>query len=275
MQKKGSTLRQSAVNGLNLFLPALMVQGSCFYNYARSFSAVYAAKIKGRRFYTLAAAAAIPQGTLNIEAVGSATAQAGTSSTAATAGANATAPAGTSAQLQNATGATSTAASTGTVPSAQASAGAMALPPEGVSATSAPASTVADAAPAYMTPPEYSWSGYFMGIGMLFIMMAMLWAGARFLKQKGALRFLGQSSGFKVTNRLSLGTKKHLLELEYRGKKLLLGVTEHQISVLNSEPLNEFDEEDSSAFAQYGSPAQTGSIKTKFKEFLNGADTKE
>ncbi|MDR2502794.1 MAG: flagellar biosynthetic protein FliO [Deltaproteobacteria bacterium] len=84
------------------------------------------------------------------------------------------------------------------------------------------------------TLPEYSLSGYFSGLSFLFVLLALLWFGARFLRRQGALRLFGQTPGLEVESRLSLGPKKNLLVLRYRDKRLLLGLTEHHISLLDS-----------------------------------------
>lgn len=83
--------------------------------------------------------------------------------------------------------------------------------------------------------PVYSWNGYFMGLAFMFIMLGLLWFGARFIKQKGGLRFLGQTPSLNVESRLSIGQRKHILVLCYQGKRLLLGVTDHHISLLAEE----------------------------------------
>ncbi len=140
-------------------------------------------------------------------------------------------------------------------------------------ATRASAQNVTDAlgsavqAHSYTTPPEYSWSGYFMGLAVLFIMLGMLWAGARFLKNKGALRFLGMNEHFRVESRLSLGAKKNLLVLNYHGKRLLLGVTDHHISLLDSAGAQDDEQEEAQNEPEN---AQNAAKTSNFRDILHG-----
>lgn len=114
--------------------------------------------------------------------------------------------------------------------------------------------------------PSYSWTGYFLGLALMFVMLALLWFGARLMRQKGGLRLLGQSSALSVETRLALSPRKHLLVVKYRNKRLLLGVTEHNISLLSEDPLEEGEEalED-----EAGSAGMNGGMAGKFKDMLN------
>lgn len=128
------------------------------------------------------------------------------------------------------------------------------------------AETVQNAAgQAAQAAPAYSWTGYFMGIALMFVMLALLWFGARVMKQKGGLRFLGQTPDLNVESRLSLGPRKHLLVVRYRGKRLLLGVTEHHIGLLDEEELSA---EEAAEPAQ-PAPGGSGGLGGKFKDMLH------
>lgn len=125
---------------------------------------------------------------------------------------------------------------------------------------------VADAASgAAQAVPSYSWTGYFMGLALMFVMLAFLWLGARFLRQKGALRFLGRAAGLSVESRLVLSPRKHLLVVKYRNKRLLLGVTEHNISLLSEDPLEDGETWDDTEAAA----GENGGITGKFKDMLH------
>lgn len=139
---------------------------------------------------------------------------------------------------------------------------------EGVSESAQAAPALADAAAgAAQAVPAYSWTGYFLGLALMCVMLAILWYGARFLRQKGALRFFGQTAGLSVESRLVLSPRKHLLVVKYRNKRLLLGVTEHNINLLSEDPLEdgeapvEGDEADQAG--------EAGGITAKFKDMLH------
>ena len=135
--------------------------------------------------------------------------------------------------------------------------------PEAAETATSAAETATQAA---QVVPTYSWTGYFMGIALMFIMLGLLWFGARLMKQKGGLRFFGAVPGFNVESRLALGPRKHILVVRYRGKRLLLGVTEHNINLLSEESLGAGEEAEEPGPAEAGS---AGGITGKFKDMLN------
>lgn len=116
--------------------------------------------------------------------------------------------------------------------------------------------------------PGYSWTAYFMGLALMFVMLALLWLGARLMRRQGALRLFGQTAALNVESRLSLGPRKQLLVVKYRGRRLLLGVTEQQINLLQADP----PEEDEAGEEPAPAPTLTGenaSITGKFKDMLH------
>lgn len=91
--------------------------------------------------------------------------------------------------------------------------------------------------------PAFSWGGYFMALGMLFLIIAVLWFAVRYLRKKGGLGLFGGGRDIQVEARHSLGPKKDLMLVRFLNKRLLLGVTEHHISLLQTEELNQEDSE--------------------------------
>lgn len=81
--------------------------------------------------------------------------------------------------------------------------------------------------------------GYFFGLALLFGLLGLCWFAARRLRARGAFTFLGATQGLHIETRLNLGPKKFLVVLKYQDKRLLLGVTDQQISLLDSSPLGE------------------------------------
>ena len=112
--------------------------------------------------------------------------------------------------------------------------------------------------------PEYSLAGYFTGLSVLFVLLGLLWFGLRYLRRKGVLSLPGQQGGLALESRLGLGPKKNLLVLRYRDKRLLLGVTDHHITLLDSEPCAEEQ-------APEGAPAPA----RNFRELLHGLTHKQ
>jgi flagellar biogenesis protein FliO len=112
--------------------------------------------------------------------------------------------------------------------------------------------------------PEYNLSSYFLSLGLLFALLGLCWLGVRLLRRRGAWRFLTPAQGMQIESRLSLGPKKLLLVLKYRGKRLLLGVTEQQITLLDSSPLEKN--------AENGTPDEDGFTSVPEENSTDGRD---
>ena len=82
--------------------------------------------------------------------------------------------------------------------------------------------------------PIFSWGGYFKGIGALFLILAALWGVVWFLRRRGSLPGLGglPRDLFSVKAQLALGPKKKLILVRFLNSRLLLGVTDQQITLL-------------------------------------------
>ena len=87
----------------------------------------------------------------------------------------------------------------------------------------------------------FSWGSYFQALAFLFLIVAILFATLWFLKRKGGLKLLTRQGDLTVENRLLLGPKKSLLVVRFLNKRLLLGVTDQQITMLTELPTDEDD----------------------------------
>jgi flagellar biogenesis protein FliO len=59
------------------------------------------------------------------------------------------------------------------------------------------------------------------------------------MKRRGGVHFPGTSPAARIESRLALGSRKWLLAVHFQGRRLLLGVTEQQISLLCELPSQE------------------------------------
>jgi flagellar protein FliO/FliZ len=92
-------------------------------------------------------------------------------------------------------------------------------------ATASVARTATDAA--------WSWSGYFEALALVCFLLALLWLLMRVLvKRGGAPGMLTAARGLHVESRLSLGPKQWILLLRCPDRRLLIGVTDHAVTVL-------------------------------------------
>ena len=89
----------------------------------------------------------------------------------------------------------------------------------------------------------FSWAGYFQALAWLFLLLACLWAALWYLKRKGGLRLLGVQEGFTLESRLSLGPKQNLIIARVANKRLLLGATDQQITLLAELPTRDIPEQ--------------------------------
>lgn len=83
----------------------------------------------------------------------------------------------------------------------------------------------------------FSWGGYFQAIGVLFLLLAALWAGMWFLRKYGKFNFIPKPGmlprdALRLEAQLPLGPRKGLMVVRFLNKRLLLGVTDHQITLL-------------------------------------------
>lgn len=93
-----------------------------------------------------------------------------------------------------------------------------------------------------------SWANYFQALAFLFLIVALLAFFLWFLKRKGGLKLLTKQGSLTLESRLPLGPKKSLVVVRFLNKRVLLGVTDQQITLLTE--LND-DEHDTADVADF------------------------
>lgn len=99
----------------------------------------------------------------------------------------------------------------------------------------------------------FSWGGYFQAIGILCLLLALLWFGVWCIRRYGKFNFIPRPGALPkdaliMEAQMPLGPKKGLMVVRFLNRRLLLGVTEHQISLITEEnashegPANNFQE---------------------------------
>lgn len=86
----------------------------------------------------------------------------------------------------------------------------------------------------------FSWSGYIQALGMLLLLLAAIWIALWLLKRYGRFSFLPRPGSMPkdalyMEAQLPLGPRKGLMVVRFLNKRLLIGVTDHQISLLAEE----------------------------------------
>lgn len=86
----------------------------------------------------------------------------------------------------------------------------------------------------------FSWSGYFQALGILCVLLALLWLAVWCVRRYGKLNFIPRPGALPkdaliMEAQMPLGPKKGLMVVRFLNKRLLLGVTEHQISLITEE----------------------------------------
>ena len=129
-------------------------------------------------------------------------------------------------------------------------------PASGAADTTVNTTTSGDAQP--MPLPSSGWGNYFQAIGFLLLILGGLYMGIWALKRFGKLPALGgrlSRSGVAVEGQFHLGPKKSLVVVRFLNKRLLLGVTDHQINLLTEmeaehDPKNESSASDFKAILE-------------------------
>ncbi len=83
----------------------------------------------------------------------------------------------------------------------------------------------------------FTWGGYFQAIGTLLILLALLWGVVWLVRRYGRFNFLPKPGAFprdglRLESQLPLGPRKGLMVVRFLNKRLLIGVTDHQITLL-------------------------------------------
>ena len=91
---------------------------------------------------------------------------------------------------------------------------------------------------------SFTWSGYLEAIGLLFLLLAVLCLVLWCVRRFGNFNFLPRPGAFPrnaltMEAQLPLGPRKGLMVVRYFNKRLLLGITEQQISLLTESPLED------------------------------------
>lgn len=92
-------------------------------------------------------------------------------------------------------------------------------------------------ASAEAAPVLFSWAGYFEAIGIMLMLLAMLWGILWLARRFGKFRFMPKPGSFPpqglyIETQLPLGPRKGLYVVRFLNERLLLGVTDQQITLL-------------------------------------------
>lgn len=92
--------------------------------------------------------------------------------------------------------------------------------------------------------PAFSWSGYIQAVGVLFLLVGLLWLALWAVRRHGGLfRAVPGAGGFsrddlRLEAQLPIGPRKGLMVVRFLNKRLLLGVTDQQITLLTEQDLD-------------------------------------
>lgn len=119
-------------------------------------------------------------------------------------------------------------------------------------ATSAMTSAAATASSSALGQSGFSWGGYFQAIGVLLVLLGVLWGAVWLMRKYGKFNFMPRPGGLprdalRLEAQLPLGPRKGLMVVRFLNKRLLLGVTDHQITLL-TESTDHHDEINSTEF---------------------------
>lgn len=108
---------------------------------------------------------------------------------------------------------------------------------EALGHTAQAAQTAAQTAASLPLESTFTWSGYFQAIGVLLLLLAALWGLVWAIRKYGKFNFLPQAGALprdalRLEAQLPLGPRRSLMVVRFLNKRLLLGVTDHQITLL-------------------------------------------
>lgn len=91
------------------------------------------------------------------------------------------------------------------------------------------------------TAPAFSWSGYIQALGIMCILLAALWFAVYAIRRWGKFNFLPRPGSLPrdslvMEAQMPLGPRKGLMVVRFMNRRLLLGVTDGQISLLAEAP---------------------------------------
>ena len=118
------------------------------------------------------------------------------------------------------------------------------------SAAVQPPASVTGSALSGISELSFSWGGYFQALAVVCFILALLWVLLWLLKRHGKGGLLGGSSALRIESRLALGPKKWIMVIRYMDRRLLVGLTDENISLLADMP------------AENGAMENTGSGKS-------------
>ncbi len=103
--------------------------------------------------------------------------------------------------------------------------------------TSTQTTQMTQTAPPLPSDASFTWGGYFQSIGILMILLAALWVVVWFLRKYGRFNFIPRPGSFphdglRLEAQLPLGPKKGLAVVRFLNKRLLVGITDQQITLL-------------------------------------------
>ena len=93
-------------------------------------------------------------------------------------------------------------------------------------------------------PPTFSWGSYFEAIGIMLILLIGFWYMLKVVRKIGNGRFLPSQKllprdSMFLEGQLSLGQGKSIVIVKILNERLILGVTEHQITMLTKAGMND------------------------------------
>lgn len=106
-------------------------------------------------------------------------------------------------------------------------------------ATEQAAASLAEPASA-LGQSSFSWSSYIQAVGILFLLVAVLWLAVWLARRFGKFNFLPRPGALPrdalvMEAQLPLGPRKGLMVVRFLNRRLLLGVTDQQITLLTEE----------------------------------------
>lgn len=107
----------------------------------------------------------------------------------------------------------------------------------------------ATAAVGQAAAPAFTWGSYFQAIGYMILLLLLLWGVLWAIRRYGKFNCLPlpgafPKDGLRMEAQLAFGPRRGLMVVRYLNRRLLLGVTDHQITLLKETNLEQGENKD-------------------------------
>ncbi|MFI3271910.1 MAG: flagellar biosynthetic protein FliO [Pseudomonadota bacterium] len=140
--------------------------------------------------------------------------------------------------------------------------------------------------PMTFTQSEIAWDGYFESMAVLMLLLALLWACFWAARRYGLFNMMPRAANIhrealRLEGQLSLGPRKGIMIVRCLEKRLVLGITDQNITLLTELPVEDAEKSATDTTSTSGMTSAAPSVKNppdnkliqQFNKLLQGKKT--